>query len=317
MTLMSFISMMVHCFSMQSMSSLDYWMNMVELEIKDMAVSKHSSHLAEMSRITKDIKDYVDPLCTTLAGFLAEWEKETESFMKAAAAVTDGDDDDDDDVEDFNHHVKPKVDRKTQVRRSIFPVGPSPGANQDKPSASSDTHMKNGRRRGSVRRSSRLAMMAALHETPSVFANATTLMELEKLPLSYNVVKVFMGDACYRDLRIILEGYELLEMKGLVHWQERIEKYEARLNEMRTLIAMQLEEKRNFTTFLLTIVTTILAPLTILTGYFGMNFENMDELNPATYPFVPGVKLMWAITGFLYFLMLLFAMHFRVIYSAT
>jgi hypothetical protein len=316
MTLMSFISMMVHCFSMQSMSSLDYWMNMVEQEINDMAVSKHSSHLAEMSRITKDIKDYVDPLCATLAGFLAEWEKETESFMKAAAAVTDGDDNDD--VEDFNYHAKEKVDRKTQVRRSIFPVAPAPGAaNQDKPSISSDTHLKNGRRRGSVRRSSRLVMMASLHETPSVFANATTLMELEKLPLSYGVVKVFLGDACYRDLRIILEGYELLEMKGLVDWQQRIEKYETRLNEMRTLIATQLEEKRNFTTFLLTIVTTILAPLTILTGYFGMNFENMDELHPNTYPFVPGVKLMWAISGFLYFLMLLFAMHFRVIYSAT
>lgn len=289
---------------------------MVELEIKDMAVSKHSSHLAEMSRITKDIKDYVDPLCATLAGFLSEWEKETESFMKAAAAVTDTDDNDD--VEDFNFHVKEKVDRKTQVRRSIFPVPGAANQEKDKPSAvSSDTHMKNGRRRGSVRRSSRLVMMAALHETPSVFANATTLMELEKLPLSYSVVKVFMGDACYRDLRIILEGYELLEMKGLVDWQQRIEKYETRLNEMRTLIATQLEEKRNFTTFLLTIVTTILAPLTILTGYFGMNFENMDELNPATYPFVPGVKLMWAITGFLYLMMLFFAMHFRVIYSAT
>lgn len=96
-------------------------MNMVEQEINDMAVSKHSSHLAEMSRITKDIKDYVDPLCATLAGFLAEWEKETESFMKAAAAVTDGDDDD---VEDFNFHAKEKIDRKTHVRRSIFPVAP-------------------------------------------------------------------------------------------------------------------------------------------------------------------------------------------------
>jgi magnesium transporter len=115
----------------------------------------------------------------------------------------------------------------------------------------------------------------------------------------------------------MIDGYELLEIKGLGYWKERIEKYELRLTVMRQLIATQLEEKRNFTSFLLTIVTTVLAPLTIMTGYFGMNFENMDELNPATYPHFPGVKIMWAMSGFLYLLMFLFAMHFRVIYSAT
>ncbi len=53
MTLLSFITMMMHSFSMQSLGSMDYWLNVVEEEIKDMAVSKHSSHLAEMGRITK------------------------------------------------------------------------------------------------------------------------------------------------------------------------------------------------------------------------------------------------------------------------
>ncbi len=46
MTLLSFITMMMHSFSVQSLGSMDYWLNVVEEEIKDMAVSKHSSHLA-------------------------------------------------------------------------------------------------------------------------------------------------------------------------------------------------------------------------------------------------------------------------------
>ena len=172
--------------------------------------------------------------------------------------------------------------------------------------------------RSTMRRPSHQVTIQRAHsDTLSVDSGAASLLELEKLPLSYKLVKRFLGDACYRDLKIMIDGYELLDIKGLGYWKERIEKYDLRLTDMRQLIAAQLEEKRNFTSFLLTIVTTVLAPLTIMTGYFGMNFENMLELNPDTYPHFPGVKLMWAMSGFLYLLMFIFAMHFRVIYSAT
>lgn len=68
---------------------------------------------------------------------------------------------------------------------------------------------------------------------------------------------------------------------------------------------------------MLTIITTILAPLAILTGYFGMNFDNMVELDHNTYPSTPGVKIMWVICGVSYGTLLLVAFHFRVMYSAT
>ncbi len=176
--------------------------------------------------------------------------------------------------------------------------------------------------RTAMRRASRQVVMPNISETLSVGSNANSLLELEKLPLSYKLVKKFLGEASYRDLKIMLEGYELLEMKGMYYWKEKIEKYDQRLIELKNLIATQLDEKRNFTSFLLTIVTTLLAPLTILTGYFGMNFDNMFELftqdaNGALYPHFPGVRLMWAISGLLYGFMFIFAMHFRVIYSAT
>jgi hypothetical protein len=52
-TLACFVMMMMHSFSMSNLGALDYWINRVESEVKDMVVSKHSSHLKEMRRIVK------------------------------------------------------------------------------------------------------------------------------------------------------------------------------------------------------------------------------------------------------------------------
>lgn len=109
-----------------------------------------------------------------------------------------------------------------------------------------------------------------------------------------------------------------MEIKGLVYWKERLKKYSLKVESLKHLISTQLDEKRNFMSFMLTIITTILAPLAILTGYFGMNFTNMKELDPDAYPSVtPGVVLMWVICGISYGFLLMFALHFRVLYSAT
>ena len=54
-TLACFIMMMLHSFSMSNLGALDYWINVVENEVKDMVVSKHSAHLKEMRRIVKGL----------------------------------------------------------------------------------------------------------------------------------------------------------------------------------------------------------------------------------------------------------------------
>lgn len=51
--LMSFLLMLIHTFSMNAVASIDYWLNLLEKEIKDIVVSKHSSHLAEVERLLK------------------------------------------------------------------------------------------------------------------------------------------------------------------------------------------------------------------------------------------------------------------------
>lgn len=70
---------------------------------------------------------------------------------------------------------------------------------------------------------------------------------------------------------------------------ERLERKTAKLLEqskqIRDVYQAQMEVRQNQIMQFLTIVSTIFAPLTLLTGWYGMNFENMPELKKG-YPFV-------------------------------
>ena len=52
-TLMSVLNMLIHSYSMRSLGAIDYWMATVEKDVKDMVVSKHSTHVKEMERVVK------------------------------------------------------------------------------------------------------------------------------------------------------------------------------------------------------------------------------------------------------------------------
>ena len=53
---------------------------------------------------------------------------------------------------------------------------------------------------------------------------------------------------------------------------------------------------------ILTVVTTFFLPLTLISGWYGMNFENMPELKWAYgYPMVIAVSLMIAVIEYVYF----------------
>ncbi len=55
--------------------------------------------------------------------------------------------------------------------------------------------------------------------------------------------------------------------------------------QLRNLIGEQLAIKQNHIMTLLTVVTTIFMPLTVIAGWFGMNFTNMPSINsPYGYP---------------------------------
>lgn len=72
--------------------------------------------------------------------------------------------------------------------------------------------------------------------------------------------------------------------------------------QIRDLYKMHLDIKQNNIITTLTIVTTIFMPLTLIVGWYGMNFKYMPELEYAwAYPTVFLVSLMILVVGILYF----------------
>lgn len=62
--------------------------------------------------------------------------------------------------------------------------------------------------------------------------------------------------------------------------------------QLRELHQSQLDLRQNHVTTILTVVTTIFLPLTLIAGWYGMNFEHMPELShPAAYPIVIAVSI--------------------------
>ena len=72
--------------------------------------------------------------------------------------------------------------------------------------------------------------------------------------------------------------------------------------QVRELYQSELSVKQNSIMTVLTVVTTIIMPLTLITGWYGMNFKYMPELeSPFAYPILIGVVLFIVIGGIVYF----------------
>lgn len=68
------------------------------------------------------------------------------------------------------------------------------------------------------------------------------------------------------------------------------------------LYQSQIDLKQNRIMTILTVVTTIFMPLTLITGWYGMNFTYMPELDsPYGYPIIIVVALVIAVASLLYF----------------
>lgn len=68
--------------------------------------------------------------------------------------------------------------------------------------------------------------------------------------------------------------------------------------QVRDLYQSKMDEKQNRNMTLLTVIATIFMPITLLTGWYGMNFEYMPELSrPWAYPAMVGVCILIIITS--------------------
>lgn len=125
----------------------------------------------------------------------------------------------------------------------------------------------------------------------------------------------------YRKKLFELHAYynQLLEMMDIFYahsneyiWQivshriERLANHVAilkeELNQLRELHESRENYKGNRIMGILTVVTTFFLPLTLISGWYGMNFENMPELKwTYGYPMVIAVSLMIAVIEYVYF----------------
>ena len=72
--------------------------------------------------------------------------------------------------------------------------------------------------------------------------------------------------------------------------------------QVRDLYHGQLEVKQNHTMTILTVVTTIFMPLTLIAGWYGMNFRYMPELNERwAYPVVIAVSVLIVVVSLVFF----------------
>ena len=72
--------------------------------------------------------------------------------------------------------------------------------------------------------------------------------------------------------------------------------------QIRDLYQSQLDIKQNRTMALLTIITSIFMPLTLIAGWYGMNFKYMPELEYKwAYPAVIAVSIIIVIVSLLFF----------------
>lgn len=227
---------LVHAFSMDTISSLDYWLNLIDSEVATIAVSKHPVHKKMCDQTLQNILDYVNPSFDILNSF-------------------------------YEESCREKVSRPEAVYG---------------------------------------------HESIVSLPDG-----IEKLDVTYDVIRPFLANDPSQYLGTIIEGNDGIEIKGFKYWKQQMEALKIISDTVGENIAYSLDEKRNFYSFLLTVATIYLAPLSILTGYFGMNFDNMHELEAPYVGPLKGVQLLWVVLGFSYAVFLALSIHWRVLYSAT
>ncbi len=72
--------------------------------------------------------------------------------------------------------------------------------------------------------------------------------------------------------------------------------------QLRDLVQSQLSVRQNKIMTLLTVVTAIFMPLTLITGWYGMNFRYMPELDfPWAYPAVGGLMVVIVVVCLVWF----------------
>lgn len=289
--LVAFITLMCNSLSMNTMGSVESWLDTIEEEVDEiMAVSKHNDHIAEIEFILKAFRDYVHPLNEVFTELSTAADAAINGKLVAAA------------------NNESSTSSASHVHSMIEPE--SIWVNVDGKKWSEEKNVA--------------AKRAALGFFYIIPPTSNSIIN-ERKPIDFGgelfgVTKPFWGNNVNhvaRELKFLLDGNTQLEVKGLTYWQGRLDSFGDRVAIIHENIQTRFAEKRDFISYTFTIVSILMAPAAILTGYFGMNFDNMVELDSTTYPSAPGVVLLWICSGVIYVTFILVCFHYRIFYSST
>lgn len=158
-----------------------------------------------------------------------------------------------------------------------------------------------------------LVLFAEMEKQLSGIEDAILEEQIETYPPEMNAIRGDLLDLRVHYEQLIDLGHELQENENgffreealryfhmfterVVRLQDIVSVQRDYVSQLRDLMQSQLDIKQNRIMTLLTVVTSIFMPLTLITGWYGMNFRHMPELNwHQSYPIVFAVCIAIAV----------------------
>ena len=143
--------------------------------------------------------------------------------------------------------------------------------------------------------------------------------EIEEYPVQLNDIRTNLLDM-YRHYEHLIDLSQELEenengffteenlryfhlfAKRVVRLQDHVTTLREYIIQLRDLVSEQLSIRQNKIMTLLTVITSIFMPLTLIAGWFGMNFTNMPSINSVIgYPLTIGVSIVIVVVQLVWF----------------
>ncbi len=228
-----------------AITALESWQTEVDKAIDDEAVTKHSRHIEAIIRIQGEIEQYI-------SGFNAEISTVIAEFNKAGGN------------ERINAYVKDvhcaAKGRKPSGRISSNIIIDAEEADKLVGIESADRIL-------------RPYLSAENHFDFSKLTDNEKYMITREFASHYTRKSVIVSIGLSS---MVTEGaLQELGVRGTLSWSQRLAKIKSSCEEMSSAYQTRLDEKRNFWSFVLACVSIVTFPFAVMTGYFGMNFENM------------------------------------------